>query len=333
MFTLTGPAMACTQPARRLGRRILAGAAFAVLAAGPAGAFDLQGHRGARGLAPENTLAAFDRALDIGVTTLELDIAITADGIPVVSHDATLNPAFTRDRSGRWLQGPRPAIHALPFAALQAWDVGRLDPASPYAAGFPRQQAHDGERIPSLAALFGHVKARGALAVRFNIEAKTDPYHADETPPPEVFARLLVATIRAAGMAGRVTVQGFDWRALDAVQRLAPELPTAYLTTGRTVQDPAWTRGLRLADFPSVPAMVTAAGGRIWSPSFNGLSQEAVEDAHRRGLQVLPWTVNQPADMARLLDWGVDGLITDYPDVAAQVLQARGIAFSATGKR
>jgi glycerophosphoryl diester phosphodiesterase len=332
MFTFSGRTITGRQYSP-LVRRAMAGAALTLLAAGTAGAFDLQGHRGARGLAPENTLAAFDRALDIGVTTLELDIAITADGVPVVSHDATLNPAFTRDASGHWLQGPRPAIHALPFAALQAWDVGRLDPGSRYAADFPRQQAHDGERIPSLAALFDHVKAPGADAVRFNIEAKIDPAHTDETPPPEEFARLLVAVIRDAGMAGRVTVQGFDWRALDAVQRLAPELPTAYLSTGRTVQDTAWTRGLRLADFPSVPAMVAAAGGRIWSPSFAGLTQEAVEDAHRRGLQVLPWTVNQPADMARMLDWGVDGLITDYPDVAAQALRARGIAFSAAGGR
>ncbi len=288
-----------------------------------AATFDLQGHRGARGLAPENTLAAFDRALDSGVTTLELDIAITADDVPVVSHDARLNPAFTRGADGRWLSGPRPAIRSLPAAALAAYDVGRLDPASRYAAGLPRQQAQDGEHIPTLAALFAHVRARGASMVRFNIEAKIDPGQPDETPSPGRFADLLVAAIRDAGMAGRSTVQSFDWRALDAVQRIAPELPTSYLTTARTAQDPAWTRGLRLADYPSLPAMVAAAGGRIWSPAFETLTKELVDDAHRRGLQVLPWTVNQPADMARMLDWGTDGLITDYPDVAAELLRGR----------
>lgn len=311
---------------------ILAAALFSALPA-TSRAFDLQGHRGARGLAPENTLAAFDRALDSGVSTLELDIAITADGVPVVSHDASLNPAITRGADGRWLTGPRPLIHALPAAALAAYDVGRMDPASSYAAGFPRQQAHDGERIPTLAALFAHVRARGADAVRFNIEAKIDPYAAGDTPPPDRFAALLVAAIREAGMAARTTVQGFDWRALAAVQRIAPELPTAYLSTARTAQDPAWTNGLRLADYPTLPAMVAAAGGRIWSPAFGTLSKELVDDAHRRGLQVLPWTVNQPTDMARMVDWGVDGLITDYPDLAGEVLRGRGVPVPAPGGR
>ena len=140
--------------------------------------FDLQAHRGGRGLAPENTLAAFANAIDLGVTTLELDIGLTADGVVVISHDTSLNPDHTRDASGAWL-APKSgaAIRSLTLAQLQTYDVGRLNPASNYGKQFALQQPRDGERIPTLAALFALVQARGAAAatVRFNIETKIDP--------------------------------------------------------------------------------------------------------------------------------------------------------------
>jgi glycerophosphoryl diester phosphodiesterase len=113
-------------------------------------------------------------APDIGVT-LELDIAITADGVPVIHHDAYLNPALTRDAQGRWLQGRGPLIRSLTLAQLQTYDVGRLDPGSTYARDFPDQQGRDGERIPTLAALFERVKARGADQVRFMIGTRYTP--------------------------------------------------------------------------------------------------------------------------------------------------------------
>ena len=139
-------------------------------------AFDLQGHRGARGLAPENTLPAFERALDIGVTTLELDIGVTADGVVVIHHDPYLNPAITRDAGGQWLVGSKgPLIKTLTLAQLQAYDVGRINPETPYARTFDAQQARDGTRIPTLASLFDRVKALGANEVRFNIETKINP--------------------------------------------------------------------------------------------------------------------------------------------------------------
>ncbi|HXE48553.1 MAG TPA: glycerophosphodiester phosphodiesterase family protein, partial [Ramlibacter sp.] len=121
----------------------------------PAAAFDLQGHRGTRGHAPENTLPAFERALRIGVSTLELDIGITADGVVVISHDPFLNPAITRDAQGRWLAGTSgPLIKSLTLAQLQTYDIGRIDPDTPYGKAFSTQQPRDGTRMPALAALF-----------------------------------------------------------------------------------------------------------------------------------------------------------------------------------
>ena len=293
-------------------------------------AFDLQGHRGARGLAPENTLPAFERALDIGVTTLELDIGVTADGVVVIHHDPYLNPAITRDAGGQWLAGSKgPLIKTLTLAQLQAYDVGRINPETPYARTFDAQQARDGTRVPTLASLFDRVKALGANEVRFNIETKINPGEPDDTVSAEAMTRALLKVIEDAGMTKRVTIQSFDWRSLQLVQRIAPAIPTVYLTVqtanNDNVQGGAWTAGLKIADHGSVPKLVKAAGGAVWSPNGSALTEALLKEAQALGLKVIPWTINNPADMERLIAWGVDGIITDYPDRLRGVMQARGL--------
>ncbi|MEO6566752.1 MAG: glycerophosphodiester phosphodiesterase family protein, partial [Casimicrobiaceae bacterium] len=139
-----------------------------------AAAFDLQGHRGARGLAPENTLTGFKQALAIGVTTLETDLAVTGDGVVVISHDPHLNMDLTRNARGEWLPGKGPAIHSLTFAMLQTYELGRLNPSSKYAAQFPEQVPVDGQRFPTLAEVLALAAAPGS-SVRFNIETKITP--------------------------------------------------------------------------------------------------------------------------------------------------------------
>ena len=130
-------------------------------------AFDLQGHRGSRGNVPENTLPAFERALEIGVSTLELDIGVTADGVVVISHDPYLNPAITRDATGQWLAGAKgPLIKSLSVAQLQGYELGRINPASDYAKTFSTQQPRDGTRMPTLMALFDRVKAASSPTTR-----------------------------------------------------------------------------------------------------------------------------------------------------------------------
>ncbi len=293
--------------------------------------FDLQGHRGARGLAPENTLPAFERALALGVDTLELDIGVTADGVVVVAHDPYLNPAITRDASGQWLAGPRgPLLKSLTLAQLQAYDVGRIQPETPYAGTFATQQGRDGTRVPTLAQVFALVKERGA-PVRFNIETKINPHAPGDTVAPEAMVQALLAVVREHGMQQRVAIQSFDWRTLQLVQKAEPAIPTVYLTNesagaNNNMRDGSWNAGLRLADHGTVPKMVKAAGGAVWAPNQGAVTAERVKEAQALGLKVVPWTVNNPADMERLLGWGVDGIITDYPDRLRAVLAKRGMA-------
>ena len=309
----------------RFNLKTLASASVLALAFSlPVAAFDLQAHRGGRGLAPENTLAAFDRALELGVDTLELDIAVTADDVPVVSHDLRLNPALTRDAGGQWLETVGPSIRSLTFAALSQFDVGRLNPANRYGASFPRQNAADGQRIPALAALLARLQARPEQRVRLNIEIKSDPYRPELSPPPEQMVVLLLRVLHDAGMENRVSIQSFDWRALAAARTQAPGIPRSCLTSPTTLRDAAWTMGRRLADFDSVAAMAADAGCEIWSPEFSSLGAAEVDQAHRLGLAVLPWTVNKPADMRRLLAMQVDGFITDEPDTALLLLPGHG---------
>jgi glycerophosphoryl diester phosphodiesterase len=292
-------------------------------------AFDLQGHRGARGLAPENTLPAFARALAIGVTTLELDVGVTEDGVVVVAHDRRLNPDIVRGTDGRWLVGRTRTIRELTFHELGRYDVGRLRPGSDYSTRFPSQRRMDGVRIPKLEEVFELARKAHNDEVRFNIETKLSPLAPDETAGPDEFARAVIQVVRASHVERRTTIQSFDWRTLALVQREAPEIATAYLTSdSENVRDAGaaaspWTNGIRLADHGSVPKMVKAAGGGTWSPNYRDLSEALVKEAKSLGLEVVPWTVNDPADMERLIDWGVDGIITDYPDRLRDVMAAK----------
>ena len=266
----------------------------------PAMAIDLQGHRGARGLLPENTLPAFQRALELGVDTLELDVGVTRDGVVVVHHDRTLNRDLARGPDGAWVKGSVPTIHSLTFEQLQAYDVGRIRPGSDYASRFPNQKPLDGTRIPRLAEVLA------LPGVKFNVETKIVPDAPMETLPPEPFARAVIAEVRKAGVEKRTTIQSFDFRTLKVVEREAPEIATAYLTSRRSPD----------------PARVAEAGAKIWSPDFTVLNEASVQKAKALGLKVIAWTVNEPGDIARMLELGVDGIISDYPDRVQACLQS-----------
>ncbi len=306
-----------------------------LLAALPAHAFDLQGHRGARGLAPENTLEAFETALRIGVATLELDLAMTKDDVLVVSHDRRLNADFTRGLDGRFLDAQGPAIRSLTLAEVQRYDVGRLKPRSNTAANFPEQKAADGARIPALTEVFDLVKRSGATHVRFNIETKITPTSGAETPDPDIFAAALARAVREAGLTGRATIQSFDWRTLIAIRRIAPEIERVCLSAEALTFDSVkrgeagpspWLAGLDIDDYSgSVPRLVQAAGCAVWSPLHRNAKGDDVKAAQALGLKVIPWTVNERADMEKLIALGVDGIITDYPDRLRAVMAEKAM--------
>jgi glycerophosphoryl diester phosphodiesterase len=289
------------------------------------------GHRGAAGLAPENTLAAFTRACEIGVDAFELDVLLTADKKIAVYHDFSLKPEITRTPEGEWLQEhTRPAIKNLKLAELRTYDVGRLKPYTKYARRYPDQIPVDGARIPTLEEVIWLHKKNCDPQTQIWVEIKTSPEKPDMTPAPEVVADAVLQVLREETIPNQAFILSFDWRVLIHVQKIAPDIPTVYLSlVGRTLDNikpgqpgpSPWTAGIDVDDFKgSIPRAVKAAGGRYWAPYYNHVNSKQVQEAQQLGIQVFVWTPDSRSDMQRLIKMGVDGIITNRPDIFNSVL-------------
>lgn len=268
-----------------------------VLASAPSAQadIDVQGHRGARSVLPENTLAGFAYALEIGVDTLELDLGVTKDHVVVIVHDQIINPDICQYRDGRKIDEP-PLVHSLTLAQLKEFDCGSK--ANPR---FSLQSPRPGSRIPTLAELFAMVansEHPNAKKVRFNIETKSNPARPNAQPSPEKFVQLVIAQIDKYNLRERANLQSFDPRTLTAAQQQAPDIPRAIL----------------LREAPSDwLAVAKKYQVQIVSPYFEEIEQEDVTLMQKAGLQVIPWTPNAEHQWRALLKLGVDGIITDDP--------------------
>lgn len=277
---------------------------------------EIWGHRGARGLFPENTLEGIAAALRLGLAGVEIDVALTADGVPVLSHDPALHGDIARLAGGSWVSSPCVLLRQLRAAELARFDVGRLRPGSPTAGAFPDQSPVDGARVPLLETVL-------ALDARFLIELKSFPDRPKVTAAPGEMAEAIAATVYRTGAVRRSRIESFDWRGPRYLRRNRPELALAWLTSARTEREAhLWWDGPTPEDFGgSVPRAVAAegGGGDIWAPEHTTLTRERIAEAHGLGLRVFTWTVNEPADLSRLVAWGVDGIISDRPDRALGV--------------
>ncbi|RPD45896.1 glycerophosphodiester phosphodiesterase [Hymenobacter sediminis] len=273
------------------------------LAAAQLPPLDVQGHRGSRGLMPENTIPAMRKALDLGVTTLEMDVAISQDRQVLLSHDPYLNADFVYRPDGQPLtpaEGKALRLYDLPYAEIRRYDVG-----SHGNPKFPRQQLLRTYK-PLLAEVIDSVEAyarRKHLPLpHYNIETKTTAAGDNVLhPAPAEFVQLLLAVLTSKKVLERVTVQSFDPRTLEVVHRTLPTLATALLVDNQQ----GLTVNLQRLSFKPT----------IYSPAFRLVTAELVADCHRQHIRVIPWTVNSTADIRRLVQLQVDGIITDYPDL------------------
>lgn len=312
--------------------------------------FDLEAHRGGRDARPENTLVSFAYALELGVQTLELDLQLTRDGHLVVSHNPFLSPALTRGADGQYVTAMTYDLRTMSLDEIKRFDVGVMNPAAGdyYALHGRTQLPVPGTKIPTLDEVFELVQAYGNTAVTLNIETKSyadplDPAHA-HSPDPAQFVRAIYEVVEKYQMEQRVFLQSFDWRTLEAMHALAPDITLValcceqpswgrvegcYLKIGEAAPSP-WLGGLNINDYHGDYVRAAKdAHADVVSPYWEELSPQLLHEAHALGLKVVPWTVNDPKDMGVLIDLGVDGMISDRPWILRDVLLKRGLAVPA----
>lgn len=304
--------------------------AIALLPIGAAAAqspeFDLQAHRGGRGETTEESLRAFAKSLELGVSTLELDIVLTKDGQPLVWHDPTIEGEKCADTAPAFADDPQypyvgKLVHELTLVQIGTLDCGR--PLSDY----PRAEVVHGNKIATLPQVFALADSYRANAMRYNIETKVEADRPGASAEPEEFVDVILAAVKSAGKLDRVQIQSFDWRTLPLVRRAEPSIPLVALYDAHTwAPNSPWLAGQNptLVGDPMVGARMVGAG--IMSPDYQLVTGAPyVGRAHALGLKVIPWTVDDPAAMREQLDYGVDGIITDYPTLLRMVLADRGM--------
>lgn len=294
------------------------------------GIIRLIGHRGARGVMPENTMEGFLFTLGIGVQALEFDVVLTADRIPVITHNHHLANSATRDRRGSWICGPEPKVAELTFSQLQTYDVGGLDGNTVYGQRFPDQAFLNGLRVPRLTDLLDLACHPENNNLYLLLELKSDPDRQSDGTERAKLVAAVITEVRKRGIEPRTVLHSFDWTILNECRQQAPEMPTSYLSQlPENSDDPGEDSSKSVApDFKSlgmsVPRAVAGAGGQMWCPYFADVTPELVTEAHALNLLVNTWTVNEHPDIERVIDAGVDGIVTDYPGRVQRHLLNRG---------
>lgn len=301
--------------------------------------FDLQAHRGGRGETTEESLRAFAKSLELGVSTLELDIVITQDGQPLVWHDPTIQPEKCADTGPAFVADPQypyvgKLVHDLTLSKIHTLDCGKL------LGGFPRAEVAWGNKIATLSEVFALTDSYQA-DVRYNVETKVEADQPAASASPREFVDVILAAVRSAGKVDRVEIQSFDWRTLPMVRQAEPSIPLVALWDDTTwTPDSPWLAGINSAIVGDPIIGAGLVGASILSPSYSvpygqtpadpGFTLVAnkafVDRAHSLGLKVIPWTINDAETMRAQIAAGVDGIITDYPALLRSVMARDGMS-------
>ncbi len=295
------------------------------------GVVRLVGHRGARGIMPENTMEGFEFTIGIGVDALEFDVVLTRDRVPVITHNHTLLGSATRHPDQAWIQEGDLKVSQMNFADLQALDVGGLDGETVYGKRFPDQAFLCNVRIPRLTDLLELANRPGMERVCLLLELKSDPEAKGDTLTQRDVVEAVLAEVREQNLEQRTLLHSFDWDLLDECRRQAPEMPTSFLSELPANLDGAGEESSKsvgpdyAALTTSLPQAVYSAGGQMWCPYFQDVSHDLVAEAHDLGLLVTTWTVNEIPDIERVIDAGVDGIVSDYPGRAQRCILSKGM--------
>ncbi len=282
----------------------------------------IYGHRGARGDLLENTLESFKYLFKNNINAYETDILISKDLIPVITHDFRLDPSFTKDNEGNWITDENIIIFDLSYDELLKFDVGSLNKLSRYGRRFVNQKTLENQKIPKLSELLELSSKNKSENLLINLEIKSTPDEENLTPTPEEMVKLVMKEVNKSNLQNKIIISSFDWRTLTEIKNHYPEISRAYLSfqqqTGIKIKNTIYNRSPWMSFLPffekyELPKIIKSQGGKAWHPYHKDITKKLVEISHQEDLPVNVWTVNEENDMLKMIEYGVDGIMTDYP--------------------
>ena len=276
----------------------------------------IYGHRGARGVLPENTLESFKYLFENNIYAYETDILISKDFIPVITHDFRLDPSYTKDINDNWIEDENIKIIDLTYDQILQFDVGTLNKLSKYGRKFINQKSLQNQKIPKLSELLKLTSDNIVEDLLINLEIKSTPVEKNLTPEPDEMVKIIIDEVSRSNLEDRIIYSSFDWRVLREIKERGSKIPRAYLTSGargKIYDKSPWLDFTPLHNGVELPELIKALGGSAWHPNYKDVNKEIVQTSHDKGLPVNVWTVNRESDMLRMIDYGVDGIMTDYP--------------------
>ena len=280
------------------------------------GFIKIYGHRGARGVLPENTLESFEYLFENNIRAYETDILISKDNIPVITHDFKLDPSYTKDVNGNWIEDENIKIIDLTYEEILKYDVGTLNKLSRYGRKFINQKSLDNQKIPKLSDLLKLSSDNEFDDLLINLEIKSTPIEEGLTPSPEEMVKIVIDEVGRSNLSDKIIYSSFDWRVLREIKERDTKIPRAHLTSGakgKIYDKSPWLDFTPLHSEVELPKLIKALGGSAWHPNYKDVNKEIIEISRNEGLPVNVWTVNKEQDMLRMIDYGVDGIMTDYP--------------------
>ena len=282
----------------------------------------IYGHRGARGDLPENTLESFKYLFKNNINAYETDILISKDLIPVITHDFRLDPSFTKDNEGNWITDENIIIFDLSYDELLKFDVGSLNKLSRYGRRFVNQKTLENQKIPKLSELLELSSKNKSENLLINLEIKSTPDEENLTPTPEEMVKLVMQEVNKSNLQNKIIISSFDWRTLTEIKNLYPEISRAYLSfqqqAGIKIKNTIYNRSPWMSYLPffekyELPKIIKSQGGKALHPYHKDITKKLVDISHQEDLPVNVWTVNEENDMLKMIEYDVDGIMTDYP--------------------
>ena len=288
----------------------------------------IYGHRGARGVLPENTLESFKYLFENNIYAYETDILISKDFIPVITHDFRLDPSYTKDINDNWIEDENIKIIDLTYDQILQFDVGTLNKLSKYGRKFINQKSLQNQKIPKLSELLKLTSDNIVEDLLINLEIKSTPIEKNLTPEPDEMVKIIIDEVSRSNLEDRIIYSSFDWRVLREIKERDSKIPRAYLTSGargKIYDKSRWLDFTPLHNGVELPELIKALGGSAWHPNYKDVNKEIVQISHDKGLPVNVWTVNRESDMLRMIDYGVDGIMTDYPLKLKELCERKNI--------